>query len=51
MAGGFFMPFYERDKIMTTKKLIQNIKDCGQSIIDNAAVIAGIIPDRRILKL
>lgn len=49
MAGGIFIPIFEKGKVEnmgsvskeTRDKWIQAIKDCGQSLVDNAEKIAG----------
>ena len=49
MAGGIFIPIFKKGKAKnmgsvskeTRDKWIQAIKDCGQSLIDNAEKIAG----------
>lgn len=49
MAGGIFIPIFKKGKVNdmgsvskeTQDKWIQAIKDCGQSLIDNAEKIAG----------
>ena len=49
MAGGIFTPIFEKGKVKdmgsVSKEIqdewIQAIKDCGQSLIDNAEKIAG----------
>ncbi len=49
MAGGIFIPIFKKGKVNNMGKApkeiqdkwIQAIKDCGQSLIDNAKKIAG----------